>query len=117
MDLSTFTDDELEALRVQVRGEVESRAEARRMPAQAAAVVEAVASGRTPDPITVAGPDGKTWTLVVQEQTVLQGAPEWDAAAAYKTGAEVTFSGRRYAAVQDSTGKQPDASPSFWQGL
>lgn len=117
VDLSTYTDVDLETLRAAVRTEQEARAAARRAPAQAAAVVDAVASGRTSDPITVAGLDGKTYTLVVQEQTDPQGPPEWDAAAAYKVGAEVTEAGQRYAATQDSTGKQPSVSPTYWHAL
>ena len=116
MDLAAFTDDELDRLRVQVAAEQEARALAASAPSSAAALVDAVASGRAVDPTTVTR-DGRTYTLAVQEQADPQGPPEWDAKATYKAGAEVTEAGRRYTATADSTGKQPSVSPTFWHAL
>ena len=67
MNLAAMTDDQLDRLRVAVRAEQEARAALRAAPSSAAALVDAVASGRTMDPITVTR-DGRTYTLAVQEE-------------------------------------------------
>lgn len=117
MDLSTYSDAELETLRVQIRAEQDARAKSSVAQAQAGALVEAVASGRASDPIVVVRPDGSTYSITVQP-TELDGPSEWVPGHAYAAGAEVTSDGRRYEALTDTAGDvpPPDAS-SVWQGL
>jgi len=117
-DFSTYSNVDLETLRVQIRAEQEARARAAASQTQADALVEAIMSGRAPDPIVVTRPDGSTYSVSIKSASGADGPGEWEAGEDYSTGAEVTCSGRRYKALKNTTGttRPPDA-PSVWQGL
>ena len=116
-DLSTYSEADLEALRVQVRAEQEIRARAAVAQKQADALVEAIMSGRAADPIVVTRPDGSTFNVSVKSADT-EGPGEWEPGCSYSSGLEVTYSGRRYRALVDTAGTvpPPDAA-SVWQGL
>ncbi len=42
---------------------------------------------------------------------------DWDSAKAYKHPVSVRYNGRRYASLQDSTGKQPDVETMYWMQI
>ncbi|NUT06626.1 MAG: hypothetical protein HOV76_24430 [Hamadaea sp.] len=118
VDLSTYSDADLEALRVQVRAEQEARARAAAARVQADALVEAITSGRVSDPVMVTRPDGATYSVSISASSGPVGPSEWVSGATYAAGAEVTYDGRRYEALTATAGQvpPPDAT-GVWQGL